>query len=393
MPTQPPYPITAYGPQIGIPEIRAVTEALTDGHLVGAGPICRRVEAQMAELFHVQHVLLTTSCTAALEMAAMVLELGPGDEVILPSFTFVSTANCVVLRGAKPVFADIRPDTLNLDPEDVARRVTPHTRAIIPVHYAGVACDMDALQAIADEHRLAIIEDAAQGVDAAWRGRYLGTIGDMGCYSFHATKNLTCGEGGAFLTNDPGLARRAEIIREKGTNRAAFLRGEIDKYTWVAAGSSYILSDLLAALLEIQLRRREMILALRRRIWKIYYEALAPLAQAGRLSLPSVPAEAASNYHIFFLRTRTPEEQERLLAHLRARGIPASFHYVPLHTSPYGRKVAGAPVSLPVTEQAAATLVRLPLGAHLIDEQAEYVAGAVQEFYGTNDERRTTNDH
>lgn len=211
-PSSPLPAISAYGPLIGEPEVQAVTQALAENRLVGAGPISRRVEARMRDLFHVEHVLLTASCTAALEMAIMALDIGPGDEVIMPSFTFVSTANCVVLRGAKPVFADISPDTLNLDPESVASRVTARTRAILPVHYAGVACDMDALQAIALQHGLAIIEDAAQGVDAAWRGRYLGTIGTVGCYSFHATKNLTCGEGGAFLTNDAELAQRAEII-------------------------------------------------------------------------------------------------------------------------------------------------------------------------------------
>ena len=378
--------IAAYGPAIGEPEILAITQALTGGHLVGAGPISRRVEAQMQELFGVAHVLLTASCSAALEMAVMALELGPGDEVILPSFTFVSTANCVVLRGATPVFADICPETLNLDPADVDRRITPRTRAILPIHYAGVSCDMDALQEIADQHGLAIIEDAAQGVDAKWRDRYLGSIGTIGCYSFHATKNITCGEGGAFLTNDPVLARRAEIIRETGTNRAAFLRGEIDKYTWVAAGSSYILSDLLAALLAAQLQRREMIRSQRQRIWDIYQDALRPLAAAGKFSLAVNPIEAESNCHIFYLRTLTPAEQEALLQHLRAAGVPAAFHYVPLHTSPFGRSLNTTPVSLPVTEQAAATLVRLPIGTHLSEEQAEYVADAVLDFYGTNDE-------
>lgn len=374
-------PIAAYGPTIGDPEIQAVVQALTSGHLVGAGPVSRRVEAQMAEMFGVAHVLLTASCTAALEMAVMALELGPGDEVILPSFTFVSSANCLVLRGVRPVFADICPQTLNLDPADVERRITPRTRAILPVHYAGVSCDMDALQALADRYGLAIIEDAAQGVDATWRGRYLGTLGTIGCYSFHATKNLTCGEGGAFLTNDPVLARRAEIIREKGTNRAAFLRGDIDKYTWVAAGSSYILSDLLAALLEVQLQRREWILSRRRQIWEMYQQALTPLADAGQIELAHNPTEARSNCHIFYLRTRTPDEQEKLLGFMKASGIPAAFHYVPLHTSPFGRALHPDPLSLPVTEQAAATLVRLPIGTHISGEQAEYVAGTVLDFY------------
>ena len=384
-PSSPLPAISAYGPLIGEPEVQAVTQALAENRLVGAGPISRRVEARMRDLFHVEHVLLTASCTAALEMAIMALDIGPGDEVIMPSFTFVSTANCVVLRGAKPVFADISPDTLNLDPESVASRVTARTRAILPVHYAGVACDMDALQAIALQHGLAIIEDAAQGVDAAWRGRYLGTIGTVGCYSFHATKNLTCGEGGAFLTNDAELAQRAEIIREKGTNRAAFLRGEIDKYTWVAVGSSYILSDLLAALLEVQLERRELIRSRRRRVWEIYQQALAPLEQEGKLALGRIPSQAESNYHIFYLRARSPDEQEKLLQHLKQRGVPASFHYVPLHTSPFGRSLADEPVSLPVTEQIATTLVRLPLGPHLTDEQAQYVAGQVLDFYRKNE--------
>lgn len=376
--------ITAYGPEIGIPEIQAVTRALTNGQLVGAGPISRRVEGQMAEIFGVAHVLLTASCTAALEIAVMALDIGPGDEVILPSFTFVSTANCLVLRGATPVFADICPGTLNLDPVDVERRITSHTRAILPIHYAGVGCDMDALQEIAHRHQLAIIEDAAQGVDARWRDLYLGTIGTIGCYSFHATKNLTCGEGGAFLTNDSEIARRAEIIREKGTNRAAFLRGEIDKYTWVAPGSSYILSDLLASLLESQMARRQIIRTRREAIWKLYEEGLTPLATAGRLHLPEIPLQAASNYHIFFLRTRTATEQDELLCHLKAANIPAAFHYVPLHTSPFGRELDPNPGPLPVTEQAAATLVRLPLGSHITPEQAEYVVNAVHDFYATS---------
>lgn len=373
--------IAAYGPDIGIPEIQAINRALTSGQLVGAGPISRRVEGQMAEVFGVAHVLLTASCTAALEMAVMALELGPGDEVILPSFTFVSTANCLVLRGVRPVFADICPETLNLDPADVERRITPRTRAILLVHYAGIGCDMDAFQRLADKRNLALIEDAAQGVDAQWRGRYLGTMGSIGCYSFHATKNLTCGEGGAFLTNDATLAHRAEIIREKGTNRAAFLRGEIDKYTWVAPGSSYILSDLLAALLECQLQRRELILTRRRHVWESYQQGLTPLAQAGKLHLAVNPPEARSNYHIFYLRTRTPEEQDALLNYLKGAGVPASFHYVPLHTSPFGRSLNPHPLSLPVTEQAAATLVRLPIGTHLCPEQAEHVVNTVLDFY------------
>ena len=374
-------PITAYGIPDGESEERALLSALRAGRLVGDGPIGRRVERQMEELFGVRHVLLTASCTAALEIAMLVLDIGPGDEVIMPSFTFVSTANSVILRGARAVFADICPGTLNLDPADVRRRITPRTRAIVPVHYAGVGCEMGALRTIATAYGLSIVEDAAQGVDAVYDGHYLGTIGDIGCYSFHATKNIVCGEGGAFVTNDDALARRAEIVREKGTNRSAFLRGEIDKYTWVSAGSSYILSDLLAALLEVQLARRSHIKARRRALWQLYYEILAPLVVSHGLQLPVVPPEAASNYHIFFLLARTIEEQKALINHLKAGGIPATFHYVPLHTSPFGRSLLDEPLTLPVTESAASRLVRLPLGAHLTNEQAVYVAEQVIAFY------------
>lgn len=376
-----PLPIRAYGPLIGDGELQAISTALRDEHLVGAGPIGRRVENRLQELFGAKHALLTASCTAALELAMLALDIGPGDEVIMPSFTFVSTANCVVLRGARPAFAEICEETLNLDPRDVERRVTGRTRAIIPIHYAGVACDMIALQRIADKHGLMIVEDAAHAIDAMYHERYLGTLGAVGCFSFHATKNITCGEGGALLTNDPALAHRAEIIREKGTNRAAYLRGEVDKYTWVAAGSSYILSDLLAALLEAQLERREEIKARRQAVWQRYQEALAPLAAREWLSLPAIPEGVQPNYHIFFLLTRSVEEQEALLAHLKAAGVPATFHYVPLHSSPFGRSLLAQPVALPVTERVASTLVRLPVGAHLRDDQADYVADQVLAFY------------
>ena len=264
-------------PYVGDEEEEAIKKALANGHLTGNGPICKRVQQQIQEMFEVKHVLLTPSCTAALEMAMLVLDIGPGDEVILPSFTFVSTANCIVLRGAKPVFAEIKPDTLNIDPKDIRRRITPRTKAIVPMHYAGVGCDMDAIIEIAEEHNLYVVEDAAQGVDALYKDQYLGTIGDIGCYSFHGTKNITCGEGGAFLTNDDELARRAEIAHEKGTNRAAFVRGQVDKYSWVSVGSSYVLSDLLAAVLEVQLGKREEIRIKRKVVWKRYYEELKPL--------------------------------------------------------------------------------------------------------------------
>ncbi len=381
--TQSPLPIPAYGPLFLEEETQALTDALRAGHLVGAGLVSRRVERQLQEMFDVKHALLTSSCTAALEMAMLALDIGPGDEVIMPSFTFVSTANCVVLRGAKPVFAEICLDTLNIDPADVARRVTPRTRAIVPIHYAGVACDMTALQQIADLHGLSIVEDAAHAIDACYQGKYLGAIGTAGCFSFHATKNITCGEGGAFLTNDTDLARRAEILREKGTNRAAFLRGEVDKYTWVAAGGSYILSDLLAALLEVQLSRRQEIKVRRRAVWERYQQAFRPLASSGLATAPVIPEGVNSSYHIYYLLARTPEEQDALLAYLKSAGVPATFHYVPLHTSPFGCSLLDKPVALPVTEKVASTLVRLPIGAHLRDDQVEYVVERVLEFYAT----------
>lgn len=312
----------------------------------------------------------------------LALDLAPGDEVIMPSFTFVSTANAVVLRGAVPVFAEIRPETLNLDPEDVARRITPRTRAIVPVHYAGVGCDMGALSDLAARHDLHVVEDAAQGVDAYYEGGPLGTLGDIGCYSFHDTKNITSGEGGAFLTDDSAIAQQAEIIREKGTNRSAFYRGEVDKYSWVDEGSSYIQSDILAALLEVQLEKRDEIREKRRAVWEAYYEALSPLAERGRITLPVIPENRTSNYHLFHFRTHSAPERDRMLSLLREGGVQATFHYVPLHSSPYGRGVLGWETDLPVTQHCSETLVRLPLYPQLYARAgsvAERVAGIVAD--------------
>ena len=364
-------------PLIEEDDIEAVEIALRERNLVGDGVVSKRVEAKIEDAFDVKHVLLIPSCTHALELAMLVLGIGPGNEVIVPSFSFPSAANCVILRGGTPVFAEIHPDTLNLDPDDVRRKVSPRTRAIIPVHYAGVGCDMDALLAVASEHGIAIVEDAAQGVDATYRDRYLGTIGDIGCYSFHATKNLTCGEGGAFLTNDDELAARAEIAREKGTDRSAFLRGEVDKYSWRAPGSSYLLADFQAALLESQFEKRATVKARRKKIWQQYYDALAPVAGEGLLKLPVIPAECSSNYHIFFFLARKPEERDTILARLREVGIGATFHFVPLHSSPFGQTfhdVARDP--LPITEQLSSTLVRLPLHNNMSDEDVETVIAA-----------------
>lgn len=367
-------------PYTGEAEQEAAAAALRQDVLHGDGPISERVQEQLAEWLGAKHVFLTTSCTHALEMAMIALGIGPGDEVIMPSFTFVSSANAAVLRGAKPVFAEIKPGTLNIDPEDVEQKITPHTKAVVPVHYAGVGCDMEALMDLAGRHGFYVVEDAAQGVDAKYKGDYLGTIGDIGCFSFHDTKNITCGEGGAFLTSDDEIARQAELVREKGTNRSAFFRGEVDKYTWVSQGSSYIQSDVLVALLEAQLGRRAEIKEKRKTVWEAYSEALRPLAAEDALHLPVVPADRDTNYHIFFFRTNTPEERSRVLTTLKDNGIQATFHYVPLHSSPYGREELGCTQELPLTQHCSETLIRLPVYPQLAEqagELAEQVATVV----------------
>jgi len=301
----------------------------------------------------------------------LVVGIGPGDEVIMPSFTFVSAANAVVLRGATPIFAEIQSATLNLDPDDVARRITDHTKVVMPVHYAGIGCDMDAICEIARDADCYVVEDAAQAIDAKYKGQFLGTIGDIGAYSFHDTKNIICGEGGAFVTSDEALARRAEIIVEKGTNRAAFFRGEVDKYTWVSPGSSYIPSDLLVAMLEVQLAKRAEIKAKRKQVWDAYITALRPLAADGWIELPTVPNECESNYHTFFFHVKTPEMRNECLQHLCGAGIQAAFHYVPLHSSPFGRRTLQNDQELPITDRCSQTLIRLPLYPHLADRLAD----------------------
>jgi len=308
----------------------------------------------------------------------MALEIGPGDEVICPSFTFVSTANAIVRQRAKPVFCDVCEDTLNLDPTDVAAKLTSRTRAVIVVHYGGIACDMDSFQKLARRHRLAIVEDAAHAIGAKYRGRHLGTLGDMGCYSFHETKNLTCGEGGALLTDDRVHAARAEIIREKGTDRAAFLRGEVNKYTWQSEGSSYLLSEVLAAVLAAQWKKLARITRRRREIFQRYMERLAPLQRAGDLTLPFVPAGCETNGHLFYVRLPSERARNRCLANLRGRGIGAAFHFVPLHSSPYGRQFGIQPGALPVTERASRTLLRLPLYPQLRNRDVDFISTSLE---------------
>lgn len=369
-------------PYLDISESQAVGQALIAGDLVGDGPVCRRVEAKLRELTGARYAMLTTSCTHALELALLALGVGEGDEVILPSFTFSSTANAIVRAGARPVFAEVRLDTLNIDADDVARRISPRTRALLPVHYAGVACDMDALNELARQHNLLVVEDAAQGIGARYRGRPLGALGHAGCYSFHTTKNVVCGEGGALLLDDEAVAHRAEIIREKGTNRKAFLRGEVDKYTWVEVGSSFVLSDLLATVLEVQLAKLEEITALRQRAYRYYAERLQSLADRGLVTLPHVPVDCETNYHIFFIRVNDEETRNACLAALKAQGVQATFHYVPLHSSPYGRSAFGyRPDDLPITEQVSRTLIRLPLYPSLTQTQQDVIIEALKSYF------------
>lgn len=368
-------------PYVGKEEEEAVTKVLRSGHLRGDGPATKRVQQQMEEWLGINHALLTTSCTHALEMAMMTIDIGPGDEVIMPSFNFVSSANAVILRGGTPIFADIKPETMNIDPADIARKITPQTKAIVPVHYAGVGCDMDAIMDLAQKHNLYVIEDAAQGVDAYFDSQPLGIIGDIGCFSFHDTKNITCGEGGAFLTDDDEIAGRAEIMREKGTNRAAFMRGEIDKYTWVSEGSSYIPSDLLAAMLEVQLIKKDQIKKKRKERWKQYAATLIPCAEAGKIRLPVIPERRKSNYHIFFFFTRSANEQQQLLESFKKAGIPAAFHYVPLHSAPYAPEAVKTMADLPETAEYSNRLIRLPLypDLDLTDELLDRIVQVIDD--------------
>ena len=359
-------------------ELEAVRAAL-GGRVAGDGPIGRRVEERLAGELETGRVLLTTSCTHAMELALLALGIGAGQEVLCPSFTFVSTANAVLRVGARPVFADIEETTLGLDPADVERRITPRTAAVMPVHYSGVAPDMDALLDLCRRRDLKVVEDAAQALGARLKGRALGTLGDAGCFSFHESKNITCGEGGALAIGDPELARRAEIIREKGTNRSAFLRGEVDKYTWVAEGSSYVLADVLAAILETQLDKAHEIDKRRAKVTARYREGLSDWAGAAGVRLPPELPDRETNHHIFHLLYPDGASRDAALATLRERGVMASFHYVPLHSAPHGKAIGAHDVALPVTDQVAATILRLPLHARLSEDDVDYVIEAVRE--------------
>ncbi len=361
-------------------ELEYVREAIASGLLSGNGPFTKKCHAFFEERFGVARALLTTSCTHALEMAALLLDVAPGDEVLVPSFTFVSTVNAFVLRGASPVFVDIRPDTMNLDESQLEARVTPKTRVILPVHYAGVGCEMDAIVAFAKAKGLHIVEDNAQGLFGAYRGKPLGTFGAMSAVSFHETKNISCGEGGVLFVNDPRYIDRAEIIREKGTNRSQFFRGQIDKYTWVDLGSSYLPSELNAAFLLGQLEAAETIQQKRRAIWKRYESGLSDWAKANDVRLPFVPAHCDPTFHIFYLVLPSLERRQALVAHLKERHIPAVYHYVPLHLSEMGKRFGARPGDCPVSERIGDTLLRLPLFYGLENDDQDRVIDAIRSF-------------
>jgi dTDP-4-amino-4,6-dideoxygalactose transaminase len=361
-------------------ELEYLTQAIANGHISGDGPFTRRAQALLERATGAGKALLTTSCTHALEMAALLLDIAPGDEVIVPSFTFVSSINAFVLRGARPVFVDIRRDTLNIDERLVERAITPRTRAIVLVHYAGVGCEMDGLQEIAARHGLAIVEDNAHGLFGAYRGRPLGSFGALATLSFHETKNVTCGEGGALLVNDERLVARAEILREKGTDRSRFFRGQVDKYTWCDVGSSWVPSDMLAGFLTAQLEASDRIQARRRVVWEFYAEHLREWAAASGVTLPSVPQHCAQAFHMFYLLLPSLDARQAFIAHLQSRQVMSVFHYLPLHLSKMGRQFGGRSGDCPVTEDVSDRLVRLPFHVNLTDTDLVAVADAVRSF-------------
>lgn len=361
-------------------ELEYIAEALQSGHISGDGPFTKRCHTFLEQALGVPKVLLTTSCTHALDMAAILLDIQPGDEVIIPDFTFVSTVNAFVLRGARPVFVDIRPDTLNLDESCVEAAITSRTRAIVPVHYAGVGCEMDVIMDLAGRHDLKVVEDNAHGLFGKYKGKYLGTFGNLAAQSFHETKNFSSGEGGALLINDPQLVERAEIIREKGTNRSRFFRGQVDKYTWVDIGSSYLPSDILAAYLLAQLEQRERIQSHRENVWKTYEAGLRSWAAEKDVQLPVVPAQCVQSYHMFYLLMPSLELRQGLITHLRERGIHSVFHYLPLHLSDMGRGFGGQPGDCPVTERVSDQLLRLPFHNVLTGGEQEEVIEAILDF-------------
>jgi dTDP-4-amino-4,6-dideoxygalactose transaminase len=363
-------------------ELDYMKSAMGSGKLCGDGGFTRRCQQWMENKFGSKKVLLTPSCTASLEMAAILIDIQPGDEVIMPSYTFVSTANAFVLRGATIVFVDIRPDTLNIDETLIEAAITDKTKAIVPVHYAGVACDMDVIMVLAAKHHLFVIEDAAQGVMSTWKGKALGTIGHIGCFSFHETKNYTAGgEGGATLINDPALVERAEIIREKGTNRSQFFRGQVDKYTWRDIGSSYLMADLQAAYLWAQLEAASAINAQRLRLWQNYYSALQPIAASGRITLPTIPSTCQHNAHMFYIKLHDIDDRTALINWLKEAEILAVFHYIPLHSSPAGQRFGRFHGEDRYTQSESERLLRLPLFYNLTDNNQQTVINSLLSYF------------
>lgn len=362
-------------------ELEYIKEAVDSGKLCGDGMFTKKCSEWMRERFSVNHVLLTTSCTHALEMASYLCDLKPGDEVIMPSYTFVSTADAFVLRGAVPVFVDIHPETMNIDERLIEDAITDKTKAIVPVHYAGVACAMDEIMDIAKRHGLKVVEDAAQGVNAYYKGKALGTIGDFGCYSFHETKNYSMGEGGALAFQDDAYLERAEILREKGTNRSKFFRGQIDKYTWVDYGSSYLPSDMNAAYLYAELEQAEEIDRKRHSIYQYYHQALRPLAQEGLIEQPFVPDYAKHNAHMYYIKLKDLEERTKLIAYLKEKGVMAVFHYIPLHSAEAGLRFGRFHGEDVYTTKESERLMRLPMFYNLDMKDVEYVADCILKYF------------
>ncbi len=362
-------------------ELEYMQEAIALQKICGDGEFTRKCSEWMEKRFHTPKALLTTSCTHATEMAALLLDIKPGDEVIMPAYTFVSTADAFVMRGAKAVFIDIRPDTMNMDENLIEDAITDKTRAIVPVHYAGVSCEMDPIMDLAEKYHLAVVEDAAQGIMSEYKGKALGTIGDYGCFSFHETKNYSMGEGGALLIREDKNIEMAEIIREKGTNRAKFFRGQIDKYTWVEAGSSYLPSELNAAYLWAQLESADEINTKRLQIWNQYNTELQGLAETGFIQLPYIPEHCTQNAHMFYIKTKDLEERTRLTQHLKDRDIIAVFHYIPLHTAPAGKKYGRFHGEDIYTTKESERLLRLPMFHQLEPDQVEYIVQQIKDFY------------
>ncbi len=365
-------------------ELDYISKAVENQKICGDGEYTKKCNAWIEEKTGTAKCLLTTSCTHATELAALLADIKPGDEVIMPAYTFVSTADAFVLRGATPVFVDIRPDTMNIDETKIEDAITDKTRAIVPVHYAGVACEMDTIMEIAERHHLAVIEDAAQGIMSSYKGKALGTFGDFGCFSFHETKNYSMGEGGALLIRDGKNIEEAEILREKGTNRSKFYRGQIDKYTWVNYGSSYLPSDMNAAYLYAQLEMADEINDARMACWNRYYENLSPLAETGRIELPHVPEGCVHNAHMFYIKTADIEERSRLIAYLKENGIMAVFHYIPLHTAPAGLRFGRFHGEDRYTTKESERLLRLPMYYRLTLSDVNYICDKVKDFYKEN---------